>query len=116
DREVLPMPLTPLNSRSLTDQVCDQLAAEIMAERYPVGVRLPSDPASTELLGVNRQVIREAMTRLAQLSLVRVSHGGATKVLDFKRHARLHLLAMMAQHATERGDSAPYQLAVLEMR
>jgi GntR family transcriptional repressor for pyruvate dehydrogenase complex len=110
------MPLRPLNTRSLTDQVFDQLAAEIMAGRYPTGSSLPSERALTEVFGVNRQVIREALTRLAQLSLVRIAHGGTTKVLDFKRHARLDLLALMAEHATASGESAPYLLAVLEMR
>lgn len=110
------MPLRALNSRSLTDQVFDQLAAEIMAERYPAGTNLPSERALTEVFGVNRQVVREALKRLEQLKLVRIAHGGATRVLDFKRHARLDLLALMAEHATGSGEVARYQLAVLEMR
>src|SRR5580700_2700641 len=103
------MPLRALNSRSLGDQVFDQLAAEIMAERYPAGTNLPSERALTEVFRVNRQVVREALKRLEQLKLVRIAHGGATRVLDFKRHARLDLLALMAEHATSNGEVARYQ-------
>ena len=65
---------------------------------------------------MNRQVIREALKRLEQLKLVRIAHGGTTRVLDFRRHARLDLLALMAEHATGAGEISRYQLAVLEMR
>ncbi len=110
------MPLRALNNRPLSDQVFDQLAAEIMSERYPAGASLPSERALSEVFGVNRQVVREALKRLAQLKLVRIAHGGTTRVLDFRRHARLDLLALMAQHATGGAEIARYQLAVLEMR
>jgi GntR family transcriptional repressor for pyruvate dehydrogenase complex len=110
------MPLRAVNNRSLTDQVFDQLAAEIMSERYPAGGSLPSERALTEVFGVNRQVVREALKRLEQLKLVRIAHGGTTRVLDFRRHARLDLLALMAEHATGTGEIARYHLAVLEMR
>jgi GntR family transcriptional repressor for pyruvate dehydrogenase complex len=110
------MPLRAVNNRSLTDQVFDQLASEIMSERYPAGGSLPSERALTEVFGVNRQVVREALKRLEQLKLVRIAHGGTTRVLDFRRHARLDLLALMAQHATGGGEMARYHLAVLEMR
>jgi GntR family transcriptional repressor for pyruvate dehydrogenase complex len=111
------MPLRAVPNRPLTDQVFDQLAGEIMAERYPPGTNLPSERSLTDVFGVNRQVVREALKRLDQLKLVRISHGGATKVLDFKRHARLDLLALMAEHATASGgDVARFQLAILEMR
>jgi GntR family transcriptional regulator, transcriptional repressor for pyruvate dehydrogenase complex len=110
------VPLRLVPNRPLTDQVFDQLAGEIMAERYPAGTNLPSERSLTDVFGVNRQVVREALKRLDQLKLVRIAHGGGTKVLDFKRHARLDLLALMAEHATAKGDVARYQLAILEMR
>jgi DNA-binding FadR family transcriptional regulator len=110
------MPLRAVSNRSLTDQVFDQLAAEIMSERYPAGGSLPSERALTEVFGVNRQVVREALKRLEQLKLVRIAHGGTTRVVDFRRYARLDLLALMAEHATGSGEVARYHLAVLEMR
>ena len=110
------MPLRAVNNRSFSDQVFDQLAAEIMSERYPAGGSLPSERALTEIFGVNRQVVREALKRLEQLKLVRIAHGGTTRVLDFRRHARLDLLALLAEHATGAGEISRYQLAVLEMR
>jgi GntR family transcriptional repressor for pyruvate dehydrogenase complex len=110
------MPLRAVANRPLSDQVFDQLAAEIMSERYPPGASLPSERALTEVFGVNRQVVREALKRLEQLKLVRIAHGGTTRVVDFRRHARLDLLALMAEHATGSGEIARYHLAVLEMR
>jgi DNA-binding FadR family transcriptional regulator len=110
------MVLRALTSRSLADQVFDQLAGEIMTERYAAGSSLPSERALSELLGVNRQVIREALKRLEQLKLVKIAQGGATKVLDFRRTARLDLLAMMAEHARGGEEVARYWLSVLEMR
>jgi GntR family transcriptional regulator, transcriptional repressor for pyruvate dehydrogenase complex len=109
------MTLYAINDRSLADQVFDQLVGEIMAERYPSGASLPSERNLTEIFGVNRHVVREAIKRLEQLGLLKTSRGGSTKVLDFKRNAGLDLLAMMTEYA--RGeDVARYSLAVLEMR
>ena len=87
-----------------------------MAERYAVGTSLPSERSLSEVFGVNRHVVREALKRLAQLDLIKMSERGATKVLDFKRRAGLDLLAMMAEHAHGGEEVARYFLSVLEMR
>src|ERR1700685_1928206 len=41
--------LRALQERSLGDQVFDQLAAEIMSERYATGVALPAERALAEI-------------------------------------------------------------------
>jgi DNA-binding FadR family transcriptional regulator len=56
------------------------------------------------------------LKRLEQIGLLKISQGGGTKVLDFKRHAGLDLLALMAEHATGGRDVATVWVAVLEMR
>lgn len=110
------MPLRAIQNRSLADQVFEQLAGEIMAERYVPGVSLPAERTLAEVFGVNRHVVREGLKRLEQIGLVKISQGGGTQVLDFKRHAGLDLLALMAEHARGGKEVASVWLAVLEMR
>ena len=110
------MGLRAIADRSLGDQGCYQLAAEIMAERYPQGTSLPAEKIPRlEIFGVNRHVVREALKRLEQLGLVFISGAGGAEVTDFKRKAGLEVLAMMAEHA--HGEQMnKYLLSVLEMR
>ncbi len=110
------MPLRAIQNRSLADQVFEQLASEIMAERYVPGSSLPAERTLAEVFGVNRHVVREGLKRLEQIGLVKISQGGGTQILDFKRHAGLDLLALMAEHARGGKDVATVWLAVLEMR
>ena len=110
------MALRAIQNRSLADQVFEQLASEIMAERYLAGSSLPAERTLAEVFGVNRHVVREGLKRLEQIGLVKISQGGGTQVLDFKRHAGLDLLALMAEHARGGRDVASVWLAVHEMR
>jgi GntR family transcriptional repressor for pyruvate dehydrogenase complex len=110
------MPLRAVQSRSLGDQVFQQLAGEIMAGRVASGEGLPAERALAEVFNVNRHVVREALKRLEQVGLVRIAQGGSTRVLDFKRHAGLDLLAVMAEHASDGEQVAAYLLSILEMR
>ena len=110
------MPLRAIQNRSLADQVFEQLAGEIMAGRYLPASRLPAERSLVEVFRVNRHVVREALKRLEQTGLLRISQGGETKGLDFKRHAGLDLLALMAEHARGGREVAGVWLAVLEMR
>jgi DNA-binding FadR family transcriptional regulator len=110
------MPLHAIRSRSLSEQVFEQVAAEIITGRYAPGSLLPAERALTVVFDVNRHVVREALKRLEQIGLVKISQGGGTKVLDFKRHAGLDLLAIMSEYARGGDDVAAIWLAVLEMR
>ncbi len=86
------MPLTPVTRRSVTDDVFDQVLAEVMDGEIPAGDPLPSERRLAEVLGVSRPAVREALQRMAQTRLVDVRHGGATTVRDFARSAGLDLL------------------------
>jgi DNA-binding FadR family transcriptional regulator len=110
------VPLRAIQNRSLADQVFEQLASEIMTGRYLPSASLPAERSLVDVFGVNRHVVREALKRLEQIGLLKISQGGETKVLDFKRHAGLDLLALMAEHARGGKDVAVVWLAVLEMR
>src|SRR5277367_5567550 len=93
------MALRAVQERSLGDQVFDQLAAEILSERYLPGAPLPAERSLAEIFRVNRHVVREALKRLEQLGLIGTSRSGGAEVTDFKRRAGLEVLAMMAEHA-----------------
>jgi GntR family transcriptional repressor for pyruvate dehydrogenase complex len=56
------------------------------------------------------------LKRLEQVGLVRIAQGGTTRVLDFRQHAGLDLLAVMAEHASDGDQIAAYLLSILEMR
>jgi DNA-binding FadR family transcriptional regulator len=86
------MPLSPVERRSVTDDVFEQILADVVAGELRAGSSLPSERRLAELLGVSRPVVREALQRLAQAGLVEVRHGGATTVRDFTRYAGLDLL------------------------
>src|SRR4051794_29781543 len=71
---------------------------------------LPSERRLAEDLGASRHAVREALKRLQQAGLVRISQGGATRVRDWRRHGGLELLLELDElpEAIER--------AVMEMR
>lgn len=110
------MPLEAVKNRSLADQVFAQLATEIVGSRYEPGAALPSERELAEVFGVNRHVVREALKRLAQASLVKIAQGGHTRVLDYKRHAGLEMLALFAEYANGNEQVIGHWFAVLEMR
>jgi GntR family transcriptional regulator, transcriptional repressor for pyruvate dehydrogenase complex len=110
------MALQAVQKSSLPDKVFEQLAGEILSGRYEPGATIPSERDLSELLAVNRHVVREAVKRLEQVGLVRVAQGGRTRVLDFRRTAGLDVLALVAEHAEPSEALLPLMLGVLEMR
>jgi DNA-binding FadR family transcriptional regulator len=110
------MPLAPVQKRSLPDEVFEQLTAEIVSGRYAAGDTIPSERELSEVLRVNRHVVREAVKRLEQIGLVKVVQGGRTKVLDFPTTAGLDLLAVLAEHKEPAEAMLPLVAGALEMR
>lgn len=110
------MALRAVDRSSLPDRVFEQLTAEIVSGRYAVGAAIPSERELSELLGVNRHVVREAVKRLEQVGLVRVVQGGRTTVLHYRLTAGLDVLALVAEHAEELAPLLPLLAATLEMR
>jgi DNA-binding FadR family transcriptional regulator len=86
------MDLKPVAKTSASMAVFEQLVDELVAGRLRPGDALPAERALTERLNVNRQAVREALQRLAQAGLVRISQGETTKALDYRRTAGLDLL------------------------
>lgn len=110
------MQLHAVESKTLPDQVFEQLAREIVVGRYAAGSTLPSERSLSEVFEVNRHVVREAVKRLEQVGLVKVSQGGGTRVLDFRRTAGLDLLSLIARYAEIDASLVPVWRSVFEMR
>src|SRR5690242_10085740 len=86
------MALQPVNRRSVPEDVFEQIVAEVLSGEMQPGETLPSERRLSEVLGVSRPAIREALKRLAAAGLVEVRQGDATTVRDFRRTAGLDLL------------------------
>lgn len=54
----------PIRADRLSDQAVRQLAQMIRSGRLPVGARLPSETQLSQMLGVSRGILREALTVL----------------------------------------------------
>jgi DNA-binding FadR family transcriptional regulator len=98
-----------------SERVHEVLRDEILAGSLEAGAALPSERTLAERFAVNRQSVREALKRLEQAGLVRISHGGATRVLDWRDSGGLEILADLAAVG---GGEPPAGLArsVIEMR
>ncbi|WP_288363791.1 GntR family transcriptional regulator [uncultured Spongiibacter sp.] len=81
-----------IQKRSVSDEVFDQLRNRIVYQELKAGEELPSERLLSEMLGVSRNAVREAIKRLQQARLVEVKHGGMTTVLDYRREASDDLL------------------------
>jgi GntR family transcriptional regulator, transcriptional repressor for pyruvate dehydrogenase complex len=108
------MPLKPVPRRSVTEDVFDQIAAEVLSGDVAVGEALPSERRLAEVLGVSRPSVREALKRLGHAGLVDVRQGDATTVRDFRRSAGMDLLPQLLM---SRGTvDIPTARSVMEIR
>jgi GntR family transcriptional repressor for pyruvate dehydrogenase complex len=64
----------------LSDQVAQQLMAEVQAGRFAVGEKLPAEARLVEQFQVSRTVVREAVSRLKSLGLVDSRQGSGVFV------------------------------------
>ena len=82
-------------TQPLPDAVFAALSDQILSGELGPGDALPSERLLAEEYEVNRHAIREAMKRLQQAGLVRVTHGGPTRVLDWRMTGGLDLLTRL---------------------
>lgn len=66
----------------LIDSTVGQLRERIASGLWPVGTRIPAEPALVELLGVGRNTVREAVQSLVHSGLVERRQGSGTYVLS----------------------------------
>jgi DNA-binding FadR family transcriptional regulator len=109
-----PIAFEPVSRASVSDDVYRQLRDAIVSGAIEPGSSLAGERGLAEQFGVNRHAVREAIRRLEQARLVEVSHGGATRVLDWRTHAGLELLGELGASL----EVAPGEMvrSVVEMR
>ncbi len=107
--------LKPVEKKSLSEAVFEQLRDEIVSGRMEAGSALPAERALGEMLNVNRGAVREALKKLEQARLIQISHGGATRVLDFHETGGLDLIAALVTRTDGRVD-AKVARGVMELR
>ncbi len=66
----------------LIDTAVDGIRERITSGRWPVGTRIPPEPALAELLGVGRNTVREAVQSLVHAGLLARRQGSGTYVLS----------------------------------
>ena len=66
----------------LIDGAVDQLRGRIVSGEWPVGTRIPPEPALVDLLGVGRNTVREAVQSLVHAGLLERRQGSGTYVLS----------------------------------
>ena len=98
----------------LSERVHERLRRQILDGELAPGDAVPSERRLAEDLGVNRHAVREALKRLEQAGLVRISQGGATRVNDWRESGGLEVLLDLAPGS---GPPPPDMIrSVLEMR
>lgn len=74
------MPLATTQRTGLVDQVIAQLREAVRQGEWPIGQRIPTEPALAATLGVGRNTIREAVRALSHSGLLEVRQGDGTYV------------------------------------
>ena len=90
------MPPATNPPRLASEAVHDKLRRAILSGAYADDDALPSERELSAKHRVNRHAVREAIKRLQQSGLVQVTHGGATRVLDWRATGGLELLTDFA--------------------
>ncbi|MAQ17779.1 MAG: hypothetical protein CMN30_23660 [Sandaracinus sp.] len=75
----------------------------LMGDLEP-GSMLPGERELSEKLGVSRLTLRSALATLQSEGLVEKVHGAGNRVLDFRAHGGVDLIAHLARYAIEGGE------------
>lgn len=93
----------------LSERVVASIREKILAGQYPAGGKLPTESQLTEVYGVSRTVVREAIASLASDGLVEPRQGAGVFVLD-RPTAAFGLIS------AEIGNKISHALNVIEVR
>jgi len=74
--------VTPINRKSASAQIYNQLLNYIISGEWPVGTRLPSEKELAEQFNVSRAPIREALQRLSAIGVVESQQGRGSFVCE----------------------------------
>lgn len=84
-----------LTKDKIRDQVFEQLLSQITSGIWKPGTKIPSENELTEIMGVSRISIREALQRLSAMDLVETYRGKGTFVKEFTANNYLKSLTPM---------------------
>lgn len=104
-----------MQRRSAVDQAFEALQAHVLHGTWAAGDKLPTEARLCDQLGVSRATVREALNRLASTGLIEAPHSGTRRVLDFRDHAGLEVLAALVVSPEGVVDSKVVR-SVTEMR
>jgi GntR family transcriptional repressor for pyruvate dehydrogenase complex len=85
--------LRPIKRVTIGEQVALQLAGMISDGRWVAGQKLPSESALCQALSIGRSTLREALTSLAFIGMVRMRAGDGTYVAEKLPSLPDHILA-----------------------
>lgn len=75
-------PLPPLRRERLIDRAVEAIKSYMIANGLQAGERLPSEAELAQSLGVSRNVVRQALSSLEAVGIVRTEHGRGTFVAE----------------------------------
>lgn len=88
-------PEPPSRRPRVADDAFEHLAREILAGTFAPGSALPSERDLAERLGASRVLVRQAIHRLADLGLLEVRQGAATRVGDPTKSPDLRMVELV---------------------
>ncbi|CAH1673614.1 FadR/GntR family transcriptional regulator [Chelatococcus asaccharovorans] len=92
------MRVTRLNDSGRREFVIDQLLGFIRSKELVAGSRLPAEPVLSEMFGVSRTVVREAMQSLQATGTIRIEQGRGTFVSENPLAQPFNVWASMNAH------------------
>src|SRR3954469_4287094 len=84
-----PTGLPALRRERLVDRALDALKQHIIVNGLQAGDRLPSEPELARSLGVSRNVVRQAISTLEAVGIVRSEHGRGTFIAEMGASSNL---------------------------
>ena len=87
--------LHALDKKDIREQVFDQLLSQITTGKWKPGEKIPSENELTNIMGVSRISVREAIQKLAAMDLVETYRGKGTFVKEFTTNNYLKSLTPM---------------------
>jgi GntR family transcriptional repressor for pyruvate dehydrogenase complex len=87
--------LRRVKRQSVTNQVYEQLKAQVLRRAWLPGSKLPSENLLAQQLGVSRVSVREGLQRLVSLGLLETRHGEGTFVCEYGAGASMNALIPM---------------------
>lgn len=107
------MAVMPIKRKHLSNQITEQILANIASGTWPPGSKLPSENELTQFFNISRVPVREALQKLAAMGVVQTRQGEGTYVMTVTPGMLMTpLLPMMIQNRKSMMDVLQYRLIV----